>query len=882
MTEFNTHIEVAVERGKTFLRIRIEGSVPLTQALASSNETLQALIKEELRFQKVQKFPATHIFSHVHISLDRSWEILKKLSLTRKLFWNGQRVLFDPFSSLTLTCEASQMSEEEWQIAGFWNAGDKQGPLSEAELLMPSDPPWVIKNGVVQRFSGEIDWKWYALVYPNPTRLDKKAYRDFISDYEDEEKAFVPPLKWLSPPPTVAEVQAEPLPFLVLSDRSGAFADLWFDYSSLGKICLHDPKPNAWRNKHAEKSWEKDFLETDFISKIVDMTHYYCPLDKVAKSLTFLLEIGWKIVDHLGRNVVRQKGSAVHIDMHQETLLVRGKVRYEEHEADLTDLMGAFNRREQFLKLDPSTVALIDRTQVEQEWGELAGQEIVAQGIAFKKNQVGLLSSLMQKGATAHPTLVDWTKKLQGDLSITETLPSPEFQGTLIPYQQQGVDWLHFLASWGFGGLLADEMGLGKTVQVLAFFSRLPLEKPALVVMPTSLLFNWQREVEKFLPSLIPYLHTGKERSKDAAFLQSQKLILTSYALLRQDDALFQSLDFEIVVLDEGQNMKNPDSQIAQALFSLKSQMRLVATGTPIENRWEDLWSLFHFLMPDLLGERKEFTAKMAAAASDPRYLQQTRSKVRPFLLRRRKEQVAEQLPEKITQVVWIEMQEQQRTLYEEWVRSHSMGLLKKIELEGATPNRMEILEAILRLRQLCADPRLVDGETTATSAKLERLLSDLEEAIAEKRKVLIYSQFTQMLHLIEKELQERNISYVYLDGSTKDREQPVRKFQEDPDMQVFLISLKAGGVGLNLTAADYVFLYDPWWNEAAEAQAIDRAHRFGRQGAVIARRYITAYSIEEKLMRLKEHKRALADGILEGEQNLSQLTMDDLRSLLS
>ncbi|MBY0529744.1 MAG: DEAD/DEAH box helicase [Rhabdochlamydiaceae bacterium] len=881
MTEFNSHIEVAEKQGKVFLRIRIEAKEPLTQAVASSNEVLQALIKEELRFQKVPKLPASHIFSHVHISMDRSWEILKKLSLTRKLFWKGQRVLFDPFSSPVLTCEASQISDEQWQITGFWNAGDQFGSLCEAELLMPSDPPWMIKNGVVQRFSGEIDWKWYALVYPKPTILDKNAYREFISDYEDEEKTFVPSLKWTSVPPKSAEVQAEPLPFLVLSDRSGAFADLWFDYSSLGKVNFHDPKPMNWRNKNAEKSWEKDLLETDFISKIVDMTHYYCPLDKVAKSLTFLMEIGWKIVDHLGRNVVRQKGFSVHVDRDQETFFVRGKVCYQEHEADLTDLMGAFNRREQFLTLDSSTIALIDRTQVELQWGELAGREIVAQGIAFKKNQVGVLSSLIEKGVTPHPTLIDWTQKLQGELSVAEAPPSSLFHGTLIPYQQQGVDWLHFLLTWGFGGLLADEMGLGKTVQVLAFFSRLPLEKPALVVMPTSLVFNWLREVERFLPSLIPYLHAGKERSKDPALLQSQKLILTSYALLRQDDELFQSLDFEVVVLDEGQNIKNPDSQIAQILFSLKSQMRLVVTGTPIENRWEDLWSLFRFLMPDLLGERREFTAKMAAATLDPRYLQQTRSKIRPFLLRRRKEQVAQQLPEKINQVVWVEMQEPQRALYEEWVRCQSQGLLKKISLEGALPNRMEILEAILRLRQLCADPRLVDGETLATSAKLERMLCDLEEAIAEKRKVLIYSQFTQMLHLIEKELQERNIAYVYLDGSTKDREQPVSRFQEDPEMQVFLISLKAGGVGLNLTAADYVFLYDPWWNEAAEAQAIDRAHRFGRQGSVIARRYITAYSIEEKLMRLKEHKRSLAEGLLEGELNLSQLTMDDLSALL-
>lgn len=674
----------------------------------------------------------------------------------------------------------------------------------------------------------------------------------------------------------VVEVEIDPFPVLALMDRTGAFADLWMDYGDRGKIAFHDTLSMSWRSEEKEKSWEKDLFETDFIKKIVDSSHYYCPMDKVGKSLSFLLDVGWTITDHQERRVVRQGKADVSLGMEKETVLVRADISYETHQASLQNVLGAFNRRERFIDLTPNTVGLIDHEAVEKQWGDLASQEITAHGVSLKKHSMGIIQPLLENPEVTRDFSISQLAE-----GITYSPAAETFSGILHNYQQRGVDWLAFLHKFGFHGLLADEMGLGKTVQVLAFLSLLQSELPVLIVMPTSLLFNWRREFEKFLPQEQVYVHAGPDREKDD--LVQKRYILTSYALLRHDASLLQSIDYEAVILDEAQYIKNADSLSAKCAFSLKAKFRLAISGTPIENRWEDLWSIFHFLMPQLLGERKEFSARLSAAHADERYALQIKKKVRPFILRRRKEELIGQLPPKQEQIEWVEMGEAQRSTYEEWLFKHRSGLLKKIKEDGLSAHRMEILEAILRLRQICCHPLLVDSSLEETaSGKLERLISDLEEVISQGRKALVYSQFTQMLHLIEKEAKARNWPYLYLDGSTKDRESVVSQFQEDPSMPLFLISLKAGGVGLNLTAADYVFIFDPWWNEAVEAQAIDRAHRIGRSSMLIAKRYVTVLSIEEKMMHLKKHKSSLSSGLLDFEQELTQLSLQDLCDLIS
>jgi SNF2 family DNA or RNA helicase len=319
-------------------------------------------------------------------------------------------------------------------------------------------------------------------------------------------------------------------------------------------------------------------------------------------------------------------------------------------------------------------------------------------------------------------------------------------------------------------------------------------------------------------------------------------------------------------------------------VIQLHAQFRLAITGTPIENHIMELWSHFRFLMPDLLGEEASFASEVQAGGSDPRFFQRIKRKIHPFLLRRKKEEVAKDLPDKVEQVVWIEMESQQRRIYEDFLAGVRGNLIKKVESDGISKHRMEILEAILRLRQICCHPLLVSNpfdEECQESAKMTALLQDVETVVGEGKKLLIYSQFTSMLGLIAKQLRDNGWRYVYMDGTTIDREKVVLEFQENSAIPIFLMSLKAGGIGLNLTAADYVFLYDPWWNVAVENQAIDRAHRIGRKDTVVAKRYVIVESIEEKMMKLKVEKDSLAANLLDEQGGGLTLSAEDLLFLL-
>lgn len=778
----------------------------------------------------------------------RTFDALKLLGVTGRLFWKGKKLFVDPFSRAKLHLIAGD------SVTGILRIGSSELLLSSCDLLFPGDPAGMICNGKVQFFDEETDWKLLLKLFPSGTPLTH-ALQGELQEY--------PYITWKKLPEPLPK--EDPTPFLILKDRTGAFADLWIDYGAQGKIAMHDPRLSSFRESAIERLWEKDLLETDFIKKTVGDSHYYCPLDKVAKSLSFLLEIGWPILDARGMRLVKQTTTELALESGDKTLLVKGKVSYENHTADLKNVIGAFNRKERFVDLTEGFVGLIDP---EPYFEDLAKEEFVSNGITIKKSGFGIIEDLFSK------------KEILNALGSLHFTPQEGlFQGQLHPYQQEGVEWLSFLHRSSFHGLLADEMGLGKTVQTIAFLSRLPLSAPVLIVAPTSLLFNWCRELEKFLPSYSVYIHSGKERTTSLEELLNKRIIVTSYALLRLDSLLLSKVAYECVVLDEAQTIKNPNSQIARVAFRLEAKMRLAITGTPVENRSTDLWSLFHFLMPDLLGEENAFQAAISAAQSDERYFRSLRKKLRPFILRRTKEVVLDQLPEKMEQTLWIEMGEEQKELYDNWLAKARAGVLKKVESEGISAHRMEVLETLLRLRQICCHPLLIGSE--APSAKFQQLLEDLESVVAEKRKVLVYSQFTQMLQLIAKSLKEKACSFAYLDGSSKDRETIVERFQEDSSVSIFLISLKAGGVGLNLTAADYVFLFDPWWNVAAEQQAIDRAHRLGRKDTVIARRYVTAWSIEEKMMRLKDNKFYLTKNLLSFEESLNDLHLTDLIKIL-
>ncbi len=498
-----------------------------------------------------------------------------------------------------------------------------------------------------------------------------------------------------------------------------------------------------------------------------------------------------------------------------------------------------------------------------------------------------LRESLREQGGGNIQAPAGW---MQGAIKL-EPPPLGDLENVLRPYQKEGAGWLHFLRSHGFGGILADEMGLGKTAQVLAHLRAVKQSEaeragPALVVCPSSLVFNWEAEARKFTPGLRVLALHGAERHGLFAQIQSHDLILTSYALLRRDAEHYGGLEFDTAVLDEAQHIKNRQTQNAQAVKAVRARHKLVLTGTPMENSVLDLWSIFDFLMPGYLGAAEDFRERYEIPIMrdrDAGAQARLARRLRPFVLRRRKREVAADLPEKIQQVSFCELNPEQKAVYQQMLEAGRREVLESVNTRGAVGSRMAALTALLRLRQICCDLRLLKtGHVTGVSGKVELFNELLEEVLDGGHRALVFSQFTSMLALLKEELSARDIRFCYLDGSTNDRARVVDQFQRDATVPVFLISLKAGGVGLNLTGADTVIHFDPWWNPAVEAQATDRAHRLGQKKVVTSYKLITRGTVEEKILSLQSRKSALTQGLLGGEETLAEaVNWEDIRELL-
>ena len=476
--------------------------------------------------------------------------------------------------------------------------------------------------------------------------------------------------------------------------------------------------------------------------------------------------------------------------------------------------------------------------------------------------------------------------------SIPRAELPPSFGATLRPYQARGVDWLQLLRAAGLGGVLADEMGLGKTVQTLAHLSiekaSARMDCPALVVAPTSVLPNWRREAERFTPDLKVLVLHGLDRKSRYGDIAGHDLVLTTYPLLSRDHAILKAQPWHLIVLDEAQVIKNPDAATTKLVFGLEARHRLCLSGTPLENHLGEVWSLFAFLSPGFLGDRQGFKRRWRTPIEkrgDATCRQLLARRVRPFLLRRTKAEVAIDLSPKTEIVEPIEMEERQRDIYESIRLAMHAKVREAIAAKGLARSRIEVLDALLKLRQVCCDPRLLKlrpGAAGAGSAKLDRLMEMLPELIEGGRRVLLFSQFTSMLALIEDELRTAGIDFALLTGETRDRETPVARFQAGK-VPLFLISLKAGGLGLNLTAADTVIHYDPWWNPAVEDQATDRAHRIGQDKSVFVHKLVVLSSVEEKIEVLKSHKRDLAAGLFNPDAGSTlELTEADIKELFA
>jgi hypothetical protein len=568
------------------------------------------------------------------------------------------------------------------------------------------------------------------------------------------------------------------------------------------------------------------------------------------------------------------------------------RVRFGQQKASLLQVQQAIRKRSHYVRLDDGSRGILPREWVEKFAHYFAAGTVVEDRIRTPSVSFLALEELYDPealAADARTRLATYQAAVAGFSAVEAVAAPPGLLATLRDYQLQGLRWLHFLDTFGFGGCLADDMGLGKTLQVLAFIlhQRQQGRRAAnLVVVPTSLVFNWQAEVQKFAPSLRVHVLHGADRRHQAAQLDDADIVLTTYNTVVSDIRQLKQYYFNYVFLDESQAIKNPDSQRYQAACLLQSRNRVVLTGTPVENNTFDLYGQLSFACPGLLGSRQHFQDQFASRIDKFNDQQQARAlqrRVSPFVLRRTKAQVARELPAKTEMVLYCEMGPEQRRVYEACKKEYH-DLLLGVHEDVPRKESTHLLQGLTKLRQICNSPALLPDQADygRESAKLAALVEEIQ-AKAPQHKILIFSQFVSMLELIRQELQNQAIPFEYLTGQTRNRAAVVNRFQQDAGVRVFLISLKAGGTGLNLTQADYVYLVDPWWNPAVENQAIDRSHRIGQDKKVVAVRLISPDTIEEKIMKLQESKRELAQDLIRTDaallKSLSPQEMLDLFS---
>jgi hypothetical protein len=598
---------------------------------------------------------------------------------------------------------------------------------------------------------------------------------------------------------------------------------------------------------------------------------------------------GWRV--EAEGQLVRSTGAInVRVTSGVDWFDLQGGIDYDGATVSLPSLLAALRKEETWIRLDDGSFGLLPEEWLDR-FRELASLGTMDKdGLRFHRSQIGFLDLLLAEmpGVAADQVFSRAREAIRSFQGITPRSAPLSFHGTLRDYQKEGLGWFEFLEQFGFGGCLADDMGLGKTVQVLALLaSQSPAKgaKPSLVVAPRSIVFNWLDEAARFTPHLRWRDHTGMARGQDARAFSGCDVVITTYGTLRRDARLFASASFDVIVLDEAQAIKNATTQAAKTVRLLKGNRRLALSGTPIENHLGEIWSLFEFLNPGMLGTAPAFRQALKQRSSpDSRTVDTLSRALRPFILRRTKQQVARELPDRTEQTLHCEMKGEQKRLYEELRDYYRAALTSRIAQHGVERSQIQILEGLLRLRQAACHPGLIDrARVGETSAKMEALLPHLEEILAENHKALVFSQFTSFLSIVRRRLDATGTAYAYLDGRTRNRAEAVKRFQTDPACRLFLISLKAGGLGLNLTAAEYVYLLDPWWNPAVEAQAIDRTHRIGQTRPVFAYRLVARGTVEERILEIQAGKRELAESILRPHDRSSgRITREDLEVLLS
>ncbi len=661
----------------------------------------------------------------------------------------------------------------------------------------------------------------------------------------------------------------------------------------------HQQKSIILRDLPAERGMLSTFPLLGFKSDSYynSQSDFILPLKNMPAATAKLMDEGWQ-VEAQGA-LIRSAGVfSFSVNSGVDWFELAGVCDFDGQHVTFPDVLAAIKKGERFVKLGDGTQGLLPEDWLKRygnlaELGEMNDDKLI-----FKPSQALLLDAMLASQADVKfdRHFSGLREKLRSFRGIAPINKPRGFVGELRHYQQEGLGWLKFLQDFRFGGCLADDMGLGKTIQVLALLEQQrsrrlkkgEVRRPSLVVVPRSLIFNWLDEAQRFAPKLKMLNFSQSDRTTKWEQVAEHDVILTTYGVLLRDVVEWNKHEFDYVILDEAQAIKNTNSQSAKACRLLNAQHRLALTGTPVENHVGELWSILEFLNPGMLGRFAAFNKLVDASRKDQPETQ-TQSlgaiaqAVAPFILRRTKQQVLKDLPEKTEKTIYCDLSKIERKKYDEIRDYYRASLANTIQVKGLEKAKIHVLEALLRLRQASCHLGLLDeAKASESSAKLEVLFEQLDELVAEGHKALVFSQFTSLLAIVRTHLDKRKIRYEYLDGQTRDRQQRVENFQNDATLPLFLISLKAGGRGLNLTAADYVFILDPWWNPAVEAQAVDRAHRIGQTQPVFAYRLIARDTVEEKILELQRSKRDLADAIISADSSvLRNLTPEDLQMLL-
>ncbi|MHA6248536.1 DEAD/DEAH box helicase [Pontibacter sp. CAU 1760] len=803
-------------------------------------------------------------------------------------------------------------------------AGQKLDFQYRNASLICYEPAWLMLNGVVYSFEKEVDGKKLQPFLNKkfivvPRSVEENYYRKFVAplveSFDVHAKGFDIQAERYEPSPylTFSEITATEVSgrtngsveakaaagSKIRFDLSFKYGEYLVDTQAAGKRISVSMERTAdsyvfhklIRDLNHEKAFTKELNKRELEMKngqvVLDKSDAFSWLNN---NLAELEELGFTVrqQEKSGKSYfIGDITVEVGITEKNDWFDIYGTVRFGEFLVPFIRLKNHILTKNNEFLLPNGQVAIIPEEWFTQYIELFAFSEGEDQ-LTLKKHHMALVNDLEQ-GNLATVTMSRKLEKLR-EFETIEDQPLPAgFMGELRPYQKAGYNWLHFVQNYKFGGCLADDMGLGKTVQTLAMLQHRKESgagAATLLAMPTSLVYNWLNEAQKFTPSLRILTYTGTYRDKNVEQFQDYDVILTSYGIVRLDAELLKTYYFDYIILDESQAIKNPESSTSRAVRSLKSRHRLILTGTPVENSTMDLWAQMSFINPGLLGSqhffRKEFL-KPIEKEKDEHKTRRLHALIKPFILRRHKSQVAKELPEKIEHTSFCKMTEEQEQAYEETKSYYRNKILTNLEEHGPGNTQFMLLQGLTKLRQIANHPLMTDAGYEGESGKLKEVVRMTKNVVAKGHKVLIFSQFVKHLDIIRKVLDDREIDYAYLDGNTKNRQEQVERFQREEDLQVFLISLKAGGVGLNLTAADYVFILDPWWNPAVEAQAVDRAHRIGQRNTVFTYKFITKDTVEEKILALQSRKIQLVTDLISTDETIiKSLTKDDIDNLLS